>query len=663
MKLAWYWRRMSQMSATEIGRRARDQSLKVAWRVTGGRTFAAENVGSGARLQFVPLDVSAEQIDAEARIALIRCADRIMDGEWDVFAVTRRDMQPKPDWFLDPSTGLRSSPDEYSFSIPFREPDQVGNVKYVWELSRMHHLTVLAAAYQITGKQEYASTIDRHLRSWWDENRLLRGIHWTSGIEIGLRLISWTWIRRLLSTWSGVKDLFEENPAFGDQLYWHSSYLARLPSHGSSANNHLIAEAAGLFVASCAFPLFRSSDRWRESSAAVLVSQSRSQTFASGLNRELATDYHGFVLELLVIAGVEGAKAGHPLGDGFWETVVSMFDALAAVLDISGRPPRQGDSDEGSGLLLDAPTFDRWASLLSTGRVLAGGLQWWPTSERGDVRSTMLRAFCMPELPEYDRPSRRPNVFRDAGLVLLRDIESRDDEIWCRCDSGPHGYLSLAAHAHSDALSIEVRIGGHEILVDPGTYSYHTSPEWRSFFRGTRGHNTLTLDGVDQSVPAGPFMWSTKATAQIEVVDGTDNGSLARWVGSHDGYERLGHSARHERSVTLDRTRRELEIRDRITSDGAHDCVLAFHLGPDVDAFLEKESVRIEWSHKERRRSAVLTLPESLSWVMLEGSVEPRGGWYSESFDRKVPAPMLCGTGVAAGDSTYTTRLSFADVQ
>ena len=42
--------------------------------------------------------------------------------------------------------------------------------------------------------------------------------------------------------------------------------------------------------------------------------------------------------------------------------------------------------------------------------------------------------------------------------------------------AGPHGFLSIAAHAHADALSVEVRHGGVEILVDPGTYCYHGEP-------------------------------------------------------------------------------------------------------------------------------------------------------------------------------------------
>ena len=94
------------------------------------------------------------------------------------------------------------------------------------------------------------------LRSWWRENPFLSGVHWTSGIEVGIRLISLAWIRRLLDGWPGVAGLFEDDELAVQQIRWHQQYLAGFRSRGSSANNHVIAEAAGQLVASCAFPWF-----------------------------------------------------------------------------------------------------------------------------------------------------------------------------------------------------------------------------------------------------------------------------------------------------------------------------------------------------------------------------------------------------------------------
>ena len=128
-------------------------------------------------------------------------------------------------------------------------------------------LSVLAAAYRLDGDERYAEAVATQLRSWWAANPFLSGIHWTSGIELGVRLLSWVWIRRLLDGWAGAGPLFEGNRAFLQQLHHHHEWLARLPSHGSSANNHILAEMAGQFAAGCAFPWFPESSSWREAAA------------------------------------------------------------------------------------------------------------------------------------------------------------------------------------------------------------------------------------------------------------------------------------------------------------------------------------------------------------------------------------------------------------
>jgi uncharacterized heparinase superfamily protein len=88
-----------------------------------------------------------------------------------------------------------------------------------------------------------------------------------------------------------------------------------------------------------------------------------------------------------------------------------------------------------------------------------------------------------------------------------------DREIRIIIDSGELGYLSIAAHGHADALAFTMSVAGKEILVDPGTYSYHTLPRWRNYFRGTAAHNTVVVDGKNQSVIGGNFMWVKHASA------------------------------------------------------------------------------------------------------------------------------------------------------
>lgn len=651
-RLGWYWRRLGRMSPAEMMRRGGDRARSWTWRRRqvlpgeGVEPFGSSDRHFGARL---PPGVASD-VPASAREAVLQAANRLFDGRWEVLGVTRSDIV-SPDWFLDPVTGRHAPRDSYAFRIDHRSEDEVGNVKQVWELSRHHHLTMLAGAWFVSGDGRYAETVDRQLRSWWRENPFLSGIHWTSGIELGVRLISWTWIRRLLDDWPGAADLFEGNDQAARQVHWHQQYLSAFRSTGSSSNNHVIAEAAGQLVASYAFPWFPESERWRQRAAALLERELERNTFPSGLNRELASDYHGFVAELGLLAAVEADVSGHPLSDATWSRLCRMVDAAAAVADQTLRPPRQGDGDDAHTLLVDGPRPNHWPSLLAAGAGLFGALPWWPETPSADVRSTVLTALAGRRPVTHQRPADRPSHFRDAGLTLLRTPPSQGPEIWCRCDGGPHGYLSIAAHAHADALSVEVRHGGVDVLADPGTYCYHGEPQWRAYFRSTLAHNTLELDRKDQSRSGGPFLWLRHASSRLLSVAADDD--VDSWCAEHDGYLDLDPPALHRRTVGLSRGRRRIEILDRVDAAGEHLCRMAFHLGPSVRASLDGAVAHLEWVGAHGPAGATLYLPGALEWSSHLGETDPILGWYSPAFGDKQPTVTLLGSGTcgpATGD-------------
>lgn len=297
---------------------------------------------------------------------------------------------------------------------------------------------------------------------------------------------------------------------------------------------------------------------------------------------------------------------------------------------------------------MDGAGTDRWASLLATGDAVFGRLDWWPEVTATDVRTPLLAALVKPAELSVTRPASRPAHFADAGMTILRGPE----QVWCRCDGGPHGFLSIAAHAHADALSVEVRHDGVDVLADPGTYCYHGQPEWRQYFRSTLGHNTLQLDGGDQSVSGGPFLWTRHAESRVLVADAS--GEVARWSAEHDGYE----GSVHRRQVELTAETQELRLVDEV-SGPRRTVQLAFHLGPAITADLVGNRAQLTWTRDGEDRSAVLDLPEGLSWQAHRGESEPPLGWYSAGFGRKEPATTLIGTGSTDGTAGFTTVLRF----
>jgi Heparinase II/III-like protein/Heparinase II/III N-terminus len=659
-RLGWYMRRLARMSPAEVAWRARDQVLRAAWsrrQVTRNQLvkIGPPSVGEPRFRAVLPREAAARVPD-EAKAAVLASADRLLSGEWEVLGILRTDMV-RPDWFRDPRTGCRSAPDRFAFRIDHRSEVQVGNVKQVWEVSRLQHLTLLATAWFLSHDEKYANRVADHLRSWWQENPFLSGVHWTSGIELGIRLISLVWIRRLLHDWPGTAALFEHDEVALRQIHWHQQYLAAFPSRGSSANNHVIAEAAGQLVASCAFPWFPESERWRRKSAALLERELVRNTFPSGIGRELASDYQCFVAELGFLAAVEAEVIGRSLGVVAWERLCAMADSAAALADERLRPPRQGDSDEGRALLLDAPVANRWPSLLALADTLVGRLDWWPPLP-ADAESSIVGVLAGGKRRIEGRPGQRPSRFADAGTTVLRAVG--ENEIWCRCDGGPHGYLSIAAHAHADALSVEVRYAGVDILADPGTYCYHGEREWRSYFRSTIAHNTAELDGQSQSSEGGPFMWVRHARArEVEVID---DGDIARWTAEHDGYTSLDPPALHRRSVLLDRASRSIDIIDEIEG-GRHDLRLAFHFGPEVQVQLDGSCALLNWPTASGSGVAHLELPSGLRWTLHRGERDPIIGWYSPGLGRRVPSFSLVGCGRCVSGAPLATRLEFLEAR
>jgi hypothetical protein len=409
-------------------------------------------------------------------------------------------------------------------------------------------------------------------------------------------------------------------------------------------------------VASCAFPWFAESERWRRQSARLLERELIRNTFPSGIGRELASDYQCFVAELGFAAAVEADASGHPLNTATWERLCAMADSAAALVDERLRPPRQGDSDGGCGLLLDAPAPSRWPSLLALGDALVGRLEWWPRWP-ADAGSTIIGALARSKHRIEGRPGHKPARFADAGITLLRT--TGENEVWCRCDGGPHGYLSIAAHAHADALSVEVRYAGVDILADPGTYCYHGEPGWRSYFRSTIAHNTAELGGQNQSSEGGPFMWVRHARArEVEVID---DGDYVRWTAEHDGYAALDPPVVHRRSVLLDRASRSIDIVDEIEG-GSHDIRLAFHLGPEVQVALEDSAALLSWPDASTPGAARMELSPGLRWSLHRGQTDPILGWYSPVLGYRVPVFTLLGSGRSGPGVPLTTRLEFLDV-
>jgi hypothetical protein len=602
-------------------------------------------------------------IHADARVdatPYVAAADRILAGRLDVFALEDAGIGAPPRWNRDPKTGIEA-PLAFGKQLDYRDPQRVGDIKYLWEPNRHLQLVTLAQAFALTGEAKYAEGLRVQLDSWFTACPFRMGPNWSSALEAGLRLANWALAWQLLGGHGSPLFRGAEGEAFRSRwlvsVYQHAEFVAGHFSLHSSANNHLVGEAAGLFAAAIAWPHWERSQAWREEAQAILEREALLQNSPDGVNREQAFSYQQFELDLLLLPLLAARANGREFPQPYAARIEAMLEFIASVMDAGGNVPMVGDADDGYVVRLDPRAgFCRYRSLLATGALLFRRGDFKAKAATLDDKTRWLvgsdadEAFAAIDASAAKLPVRRE--FPDGGYYILGCDFETADEIRLVADAGPLGYREIAAHGHADALAFTLSIGGLEVLVDPGTYAYHTQGDWRAYFRGTAAHNTVRIDGCDQSEQGGNFMWLRKAGAACSRWRSTDAEDI--FEGWHDGYLALEDPVLHRRSITLDKAEGRIAIEDTLQMEGSHTVELFFHAHEECAAALEPGGATL----RRGGRTLRITWPDLPGVAeLLRGSVAPIAGWVSRAFDCKVPAPTLVWRARLAGRSTLQTRI------
>jgi hypothetical protein len=616
---SWYLNRLSLMSFGEIAWRARcTLTDRLSPWISPRRVPAADES---------LIDLAAWAPPARHTAAsYIQAADKVLSGRVDLYGTWVQAGSPQIDWNRDPISGVRS-PLQYGKSLDYRDKNLVGSARDVWELNRHFQLVCLAQAWAVSGDEQYRIGATESIASWLRACPHLMGINWASALEHGIRLINWYLAARILRL-----DTSRCVDAWLESIYRHSEFIWHNRSRHSSANNHLIGEMAGLYVASCGWGCWPVSAEWRRDAKQILEQEARRQVTADGVSREQTVGYQVFVLQFLIVAGLVGEAFGDAFSAEYWRVVKNMMRFLRSIADSGGNLPNFGDSDDGVVFLLGADARRRrLADLLELESEFSAAAPSNPPIA-DSATSWLLSGFAIPR----DWPSgvqARQSAFPEGGYFVLGDRFGEPSEVSLVFDAAPLGYLSIAAHGHADCLSFVLSLGGEQILIDPGTYVYHADAEWRDYFRSTAAHNTLRVDGADQSEMGGAFMWLRKAHPLVEVQD--LGGPIQRLRARHDGYRRLADPVVHSRDLVFDAVANSITVTDEIHARDTHLVEQFWHFsdGCQVRAGDHKCSLVVEG------RVAIVEFKfDSADPVSLyRGSESPRAGWVSHNFGSRTP--------------------------
>src|SRR5665648_22595 len=621
--IIWYLNRLKTMSINELPYRL-NQFIKKKYEshFDIGKKFAFEKE---IKSVYEPLKInwSGKELFAD---------------EISIFGVKWNYSRNTINWHQDIFSG-KKFPIEFAKSINIRKDPEL-SAKNVWEINRIQFLPQIAINYQITKDEKYLEQFVEITESWIDSNPYLSGINWYSNIEVNIRLINWYFCWIILD----VEKIRLKNRSFGEfvnekwipSIYQHCYYSYNNPSKFTSANNHLISEYSGLFIAASLWK-FKDSKKWLKYCQHGLEKEIERQ-HSNGVNKEEAAEYIQFITDFFLLSYVVANQSGQPFSENYKNTLNSIFEYIYEFTDSNTNFPKYGDEDDGKVILLSTDQhFNNFKSLLTTAAILFDDNRFKSKSADFDLKNEILFGSAGKlkyEILKSENISQNSTFYENEGHFIFRK-QVLNKEIYLHFDTAPLGYLAIAAHGHADALSFSLNINGIPVFIDSGTYSYHVEKKWRDYFVSTKAHNTICVDNQNQAYHAGDTMWLNHYKCETQSIKKSKD--IESVKANHNGYGPTIHS----REITFNKISDTIIIHDEvlITDGKEHNFKTMFHLHPEIKV-TNISSEKVLLIHPSGIKVSMLI--EGFTEIMkTKGQENPLLGWYSESFMQKEPTKVL----------------------
>lgn len=184
------------------------------------------------------------------------------------------------------------------------------------------------------------------------------------------------------------------------------------------------------------------------------------QILKDGVHYELSLMYHKLILEDVMRIAMLAKLPDFPKCDWLFPMIQKMTDAIYSLENGMGRTPLFNDA--------------------------------------GDNVAKTCKQLCSAAEKQFDIKPILKDAFKESGYYKLYDGNRA-----LIFDAGKIGVDYQPAHGHCDCLSFELSISGEPLFVNSGTYEYQGN--LRKYFRKTCAHNTVEIDGHEQSQCWGGF--------------------------------------------------------------------------------------------------------------------------------------------------------------
>lgn len=445
----------------------------------------------------------------------------------------------------------------------------------LWQFHFGYHDYLLAL---LDGEDADASTLDNALQYTADWHR------WYPPHGAGVRRSAWhpyvlsirieAWIRlytRALEAGRSVDDAQLQLLARG--VEGMTRMLLRNLEKGTMAN-HLLRNIKALVLAGL-FLDTKTGAQARRIGLKLLRRELREQVLDDGCHFERSPMYHVSMLNDVLDMAEAITLAESTVPEELANAAASMTAFLERMRHPDGEIPYLNDST--------SSFFLRTDEVLERGKRLCAEMEW--TAEDASQTETIL----------IDKPERW------SGLLTAASQRN-----WLVFDAGNIGPDYQPGHAHCDTLSFEWSLDGRRLVTDTGVYHYRESRE-RSYSRSTAAHNTIEIDGIEQSEVWKSFRVGKRA--KVLYASREDHDGITVLRGAHNGYRRLNNPVTHERAVLIGGDA-WIAVVDWLSGKNSHQYRSFCHFHPDAE--LAATNGRVDIQHGDSTVIMQTLGPESL---------------------------------------------------
>ncbi|MCX6303001.1 MAG: alginate lyase family protein [Bacteroidia bacterium] len=490
------------------------------------------------------------------------------------------------------------------------------DIEWAWALNRHHHLGILLDAYLQSGNPDYSRAIDSNIKDWIISSLPYpgkkSGTELWRGLEVSFRIKVWA---RIFYTLMNCDDLC---PATRLLILSSISDHAHYSRNFHNQGNWLTMEMSGLAMAAISWPEFNESPSWIAYSKETITKSMMGQVYPDGVQTELTSGYHLTALVNFNLFRDICLQSNESLPEIFEEQIEKMWNYLAYTMRPDGYSLLNNDSDlrDNREKVINASTVYKrkdWLYLATNGK-------------------------------EGQEPYGEPSVFFPyAGHLIMRSGYEPEAQ-YGFFDIGPWG----TGHQHNDKLNISISAFGQEFLVDGGRFAYtgEVAKKFRSYARGSSGHNVILIDGNGQA--PGPNL----ANQPLNGGNFTISEKFDYAWGSFNKFNDTEGICDHTRALLYVRDKFWIVV-DRISTDRPRKIETLWHWHPDCTVEPDgKNSVSGKNSKGNLEIIPVGFRRHNLSFV--KGQEKPViQGWYSKQYNSAVPNVTSIYSDEIKGNTTF----------